>query len=111
MDLGTEALILFVLIAFWVAPVVTCWKLAENDGKDPLGPILGAIFFSWAGGLIIWALIKPDPDRIKERDYWEQQKDADFLIEKKKRAEISPQRRAELEKLLIAPKTKTKTKN
>lgn len=96
-----------VVLIFWVAPILTCWHLAEKDGKDPLGPILGAVFFSWAGGLIIWSLIKPNPDRVSELNQIEDEKDQDYIAKKRQSQQIDPKRKAELEKLLVVPKEKS----
>lgn len=102
-----DGTVIFILAIFlWIAPMATVWLLSDQDGKDPLAPMIGACFFSWPGGLIIWALIKPDPDRQVSEEEREKQKDAQFLYEKKRAMEISPRRRKKLEKLLNVPKDK-----
>ena len=92
------------ILLFWAAPIFTCWQLSENQGKDPLGPILGAVFFSWAGGLIIWALIKADPERIDRYRLHGTSFDPKSAEQQDQPQQIDPKRREELEKLLIAPK-------
>ena len=35
-----------------IAPIVVAYWLSNSDGKNPFGPMLGAFFFSWLGGVL-----------------------------------------------------------